>query len=295
MFGLASVAGRLGALLLLVWPAAALARTCPPAEVRAMSYNIRLDLASDGANAWLYRRNNLIGQIEIIRPDIIGMQEVLPKQRREIAAALPGYEFVGVARDDGKDAGEYSPLGIDKSDFAIVDSGTFWLSPTPDRPSLGWDASYKRIATWARVRHRRTGTSILALNTHWDHRGLVARRESAALISSWIARNRKPGDYLLVLGDFNAPLTEESMTVLNNGGLVDSRSAAASATGGEATFNGFQLLPGEGAKAIDHILVDSGWRVRRHATVAQHFEGRVGSDHFPVVADLSAPSKHCAR
>jgi len=295
MFGSKSIAKALCALLILTLPGAALARNCPPVEVRAISYNIRLDLASDGANAWPYRRDNLIGQVEIIRPDIIGMQEVLPKQRREIAAALPGYEFVGVARDDGKDAGEYSPLGIDKSEFQIVESGTFWLSPTPDRPSLGWDASYKRIATWARLRHRKSGTSVLALNTHWDHRGLVARRESGALISSWIARNRKPGDHLLLLGDFNAPLTEESMAALKSGGLVDSRSAASSATGGDVTFNGFQILPGDAARAVDHILVDPVWKVRRHATIAQHFDGRVASDHFPVVADLTAPAKRCGR
>jgi endonuclease/exonuclease/phosphatase family metal-dependent hydrolase len=260
-----------------------------------MSYNIRLEIASDGINDWPNRRAELIGQIEVLRPDIFGLQEVVPSQRRDIAAALPDYELLGVARDDGKDSGEYSPLGVRRSAFEVRDSGTFWLSPTPDRPSLGWDAGYKRIATWARLRHRSTGTQLLVLNTHWDHQGLVARRESAALIGHWIDQNRRGSERLLLLGDFNAPLSEVSMKLLAQKGLRDSRTASEKPPlGPETTFNGFQPLPPR-SEAIDHILTGKEWSVRRHATIAQHIDGRVISDHFPVLADLATTPERCPR
>lgn len=284
---IARVLWRLVLLSLLVGSAAHAAPRCAAMEVRAMTYNIRLELASDGVNGWPYRRKELIGQIRIIRPDIVGLQEVLPNQRRDINSALGDYEFLGVARDDGRDAGEYSPIGVRKSAFAIGRSGTFWLSQTPDRPSLGWDASYKRIVTWARLKHRKSGAAILVLNTHWDHQGLIARRESGSQIARWIAQNRRPGEHSLLMGDFNAPLTEPSMKILADAGLADSRTTAREILGGSVTFNNFQALPAENGQAIDHIMVGSDWRIRRHATIAQHINGRVASDHFPVVADLS--------
>lgn len=289
---IARVFRRLLLLALFVAPAAHAAPRC---DVRAMSYNIRLDLASDGSNSWPYRRNELIGQIEIVRPDIIGLQEVLSNQRRDMAAALPEYEFLGVARDDGRDAGEYSPLAFSKAEFAIGESGTFWLSPTPDRPSLGWGANYKRIVTWAHLTHRSSGSAILALNTHWDHQSVLARRESGAMIARWIAQHRRSDERVLLLGDFNAPLAEPSMKILTDVGLADTRATAREVLGGETSFNNFQTIPAEPSAAIDHILVDSGWRIRRHATIAQHVDGKVASDHFPVVADLTlvAQSSRC--
>lgn len=267
-------------------------RACAPFELRAMTYNIRLDLASDGPNAWPHRRGELIGQIHMIRPDILGMQEVLPGQRREMIAALPDHHLIGVARDDGRDSGEYSPLAIRRTEFAIGGSGTFWLSPMPDRPSLGWGANHKRIVTWARLTHRSSGTRLLVLNTHWDHESLDARRESASLIGRWIAKHRRPNDGVLLLGDFNAPLSEASFAPLLAQGLRDTRATASLVLGPEDTFNAFAIMPQKG-RSIDHILVGQGLTVRRHATIAQHVNGRVPSDHFPVVADLAASSRRC--
>lgn len=286
---------HVAALIPMLLASAAEAKTCAPIDIRAMSYNIRLDIASDGLNAWPYRRHELIGQIEIVRPDIFGLQEVVPGQRRDIAAALPGYVLVGVARDDGRNGGEYSPIGINRSAFAIGRSGTFWLSPTLDRPSLGWDAGYKRIVTWARLTHRASGTSILAINTHWDNQGVIARRESGALIARWIASHRKAGDRLLLIGDFNAPLAEESMKRLAESGLRDTRALSLTAPlGPVGTFNDFQPIPAR-SEAIDHILVGAQWSVRRHAVIAQNVEGRTISDHFPVIVDLITRPARCSR
>src|SRR3546814_10616074 len=109
-----------------------------------MTYNIRLDCASDGDNAWPHRRSALIALVAYQAPDLVGMQEVLQHQKQAVEADLPAYQFVGVARDDGKDKGEFSPLGFRRDRFALVGSGTFWLSPTPDVPSKGWDAALPR-------------------------------------------------------------------------------------------------------------------------------------------------------
>src|SRR3546814_16618409 len=117
-----------------------------------MTYNIRLDLASDGDNAWPHRRKALTALVAYYAPDLVGMQEVLLHQKQQIEAHLPTYRFVGVARDDGRQAGEYSMLGYRPDRFTPLASGTFWLSPTPDRPAKGWGAAQPRIPSWARLR-----------------------------------------------------------------------------------------------------------------------------------------------
>lgn len=287
--------GRLALVALLAAPSGLAAKTCPSLHTRVMTYNIRLDTIADGANGWPQRRRHLIGQIELVRPDLFGLQEVMPSQRQELMAALSDYEFLGVAREDGQNSGEYSPLGIRRSEFAVMGSGTFWLSETPDRPSLGWDAAYRRIVTWARLRHRRTTARLLVLNTHWDHQGVLSRENSAVLITEWLSRNRKKDEQLLVLGDFNADFSEPSMRRLLAYGLRDSRAVAADrALGASATFNNFQLVAPSGT-AIDHIIIGPSWNVGRYWTIAQHVDGRVPSDHYPVVADLEAILARCRR
>lgn len=265
---------------------------CEP-HLLAVSYNIRLDTPADGANAWPHRRDFLAAQIAILRPHILGMQEVLPHQRSELVRALPEYDFVGGGRDDGKLAGEASPLAIDRHSFLLKASGMFWLSPTPDTPSIGWDAGYKRVATWARLRRRSDGAHLLVVNTHWDHQGLVARREGGKRIKDWLTRKLRKGEHLVLLGDFNAETTEDSIRQLLDGrdGLVDTRVAALDGKSGSAvSFNAFQAFPQSGGM-IDHIFVDTRMKVRRHAVIAQHENGRVASDHFPVVALVDMPSR----
>lgn len=259
--------------------------------ILAMTYNIRLDTSADGQNSWKHRKNLLIGQIKTLRPEILGMQEVLPNQREDMASALPQYSFVGGGRDDGKMAGEASPLAIDRRHFQILSSGTFWLSLTPDIPSLGWDAGFKRIVTWAHLEDK-DGTRLLAINTHWDHQGAVARRESGRLILEWLDRNLKKNEQVIVMGDLNAESSEISVAqLLERGALRDTRTASASpSTGGAISFNGFEPIPKSG-KLIDHIFVSEKIIVKAHNVVAQHENGRVPSDHFPVAALLDLPER----
>lgn len=278
------------ALALLSAPALA-APSCPP-ETRVMTYNIRLDTPADGPNRWDLRRDLLVAQVHLLKPEIVGFQEVVPGQLADLAAALPGYARIGSGRDGDGTAGEASPLFVARAVFAVRSFGQFWLSPTPDKTSRGWDAAFPRIVTFAHLRRRSDGARVLALNTHWDHIGTQARLESAHQIARWIAANRQRGEALVVLGDFNAALAEPSLqALLTEGGLTDARAAAGrNAQGSSITFNAFQAVPAKGT-VIDHVLVGSGVTVRRWHALAEHFDGRVASDHFPVIADLVLPPR----
>lgn len=269
---------------------------CAGPPLLAMTYNIRLDTPSDGENDWPHRRNFLIGQIVTMRPELLGLQEVLPHQKRELETALPDYLFVGVGRDDGREQGEFAPLAIDRRHLRVTGQGAFWLSPTPDVPSLGWDGAFKRMVTWARITRRTDGAHLLVLNTHWDHVGTVARMHSGAMMLEWIARNRRKGEEVIVMGDFNAGADEPSVRQLTanpgkGAALVDARIASAMGSfGPRISFNGFDPFPREG-KLIDHVFASPSIAVRTHGVIAQHEHGRVASDHFPVVALLDLPQR----
>ena len=267
--------------------APAVAARCDP--VRVMSYNIRLDLKSDGENRWERRRDQFIGQIDLMHPQILGLQEVVPGQKRDLEKALHSYEFLGVARDDGKERGEFSNLAILRSAFRVRSSGTFWLSETPDRPSKGWDAAFPRIATWARLARSSDGRRFLVLNTHLDHMGVIAQLQAARQIAGFIAANRRDDEAVIMTGDLNSAPDSPALAALTKGSaeLRDSRQdSIAPALGPEGTFNAFNALPLT-SRRIDYILHDNRLRTVRHATLAWHGEeNRVASDHFPVIADL---------
>lgn len=259
-------------------------------RVSAMTYNIRLDLASDGEDAWPHRRKALTSLVAYYGPDFVGMQEVLLHQKRDVEADLPGYKFVGVARDDGRQAGEYSMLGYRTDRFTPLGSGTFWLSPTPDVPSKGWDAALPRIATWARLRDG-TGQVFLVVNTHFDHIGEIARIESAKLIRRWVGTHRRPGDAVILMGDFNsatgsAPYKAMLAPIAGLIALHDTQDLSRTPHfGPQGTFTAFRIdaLPDS---PIDHIFVTDGVAVLRHATITQQTGGRLPSDHYPVLTDL---------
>lgn len=269
-------------------------------EFRVMTYNIRLDIPSDGDNAWDKRRDRFVSQIRLLHPALLGLQEVVPGQRADMVAALPEYAVLGEGRE-GHGAGEASPLFVERAAFRIETGGMFWLSPTPDVPSLGWDAAFRRVATWAQLRRKGDGLRLLAINTHWDHIGLQARLNSALQLRAWIAAHRIGAEPVVLLGDFNAPLSEASLGALlapppGVMALVDARAAAIEpAQGATITFNGWDPIPRSG-ETIDHVLVGPGLGVQRYHALGETFDGRLASDHFPVIADLfpAAPGKGCA-
>jgi endonuclease/exonuclease/phosphatase family metal-dependent hydrolase len=262
-------------------------QVCAP--LRVMTYNIRLDIESDGVNRWANRRDEFIGQVALMRPAILGLQEVVAGQKADLERALPGYAFIGVARDDGRSAGEFSNLAIDRAIFTVQSSGTFWLSQTPAVPSKGWDAAYRRIATWAHLFRKSDGKRFLALNTHLDNEGKVARLEGAREIVRWLSKNRRPGESVIVTGDMNSEPGSPPVHELTSDSLKlrDARAVTKSPpVGPEGTFNNWVAIPTK-ARRIDYVLVEPRLAVERYGVLAWHSDGgRVASDHFPVVADL---------
>jgi endonuclease/exonuclease/phosphatase family metal-dependent hydrolase len=264
-----------------------------PVQLRLMTYNIRLDLASDGVNSWSQRRDWVASQVQWLNPDIFGMQEVLPNQKADLIAGLPQYTVIGGGRDNGSDKGEASPIGFNTKRFDLLDNGLFWLSATPDVPSMGWDAAYKRVATWARLRIHGTKQVVLAVNTHWDNEGVIARRESANQIARWIKSNTKRCERVMLFGDFNSETDSEPLQNIRASlGLRDARAVTKSAPiGPTATFNDFRNPP-EDSRAIDHFLSGEGIEVERYLVLSQLIDGRWPSDHFPVVIDTTIPECH---
>src|SRR5512143_3734076 len=222
------------------------------AALRIMTFNIRMDTPADGPNAWPWRKDIAAGTISFHRVDIAGLQEVLVSQLRDLEALLPGYARIGVGRDDGREAGEYNPIFFRKDRFKLLASSTFWLSETPDKPGVkGWDAACPRIVTWARLRDLWTGRVLVAFNTHFDHVGERARRESAAQVLSAVERiaGREPA---VLTGDLNCIREDAAYRTLISGAgggaiLRDTRDAAAGTPYGPGfSFNGFNAATASG-------------------------------------------------
>ena len=257
------------------------------ANLRIMSYNIRYNNPGDGVRAWDRRKEEVAALIQFYDPDVIGLQEVLHGQLMYLEGQLPDYGRIGVGRDDGKQAGEYSPVFYRKSLFESLEHGTFWLSDTPDQPSVGWDASMERIATWGQFRRKEQNDTVLVLNTHFDHRGEQARQQSARLIRRWISQHA--ADYpVMVTGDFNSSPTSVPYQILvEGGGLQDAYNISQlPSVGPDRSFSGFAVtdsLPGE---RIDYVFVSPAVQVERHAIIASFSNGYFPSDHLPVVADV---------
>ena len=264
-------------------------------DVRVISFNIRYGTAKDGDNHWDRRKERVIESIEAFSPDLLGTQETLGFQRDYLAENLPGYEVLGVGRDDGGDKGEMMALYFRKDRFEKLDSGHFWLSETPDKVgSKSWDSSLPRMATWVKLRDKQAAAAqpILFINTHFDHIGKQARLESARLVRRK-AEELGKGSSVIITGDFNAGEDSDPYQALfgDDSPLFDSyRKAHPERTEDEGTFSGFKATNRSGAR-IDWIGVSRDWKVVEAQIDRTEHEGRTPSDHYPVTALLNRSEK----
>lgn len=142
------------------------------------TYNIRYDNPKDTGNLWVDRAPVIASLIRFHDFDIFGTQEGYKNQLDDITTALPQYNYYGVGRDDGKDKGEHSAIFYKKDEFNLLNKGDFWLSQTPDKPGLGWDATCcNRICSWVYLQHKKSGKKFYFFNAHFDHQGVQARKE----------------------------------------------------------------------------------------------------------------------
>ena len=260
------------------------------AVLKVMTYNIRFANPGDGKDVWPHRVDRVAETISGV--DLAGLQEVTDPQLRDLQSRLDGFDCYGVGRDDGKQAGEYSPIFYRSDRLSIEDRGTFWLSETPTEvASIGWDASMTRICSWVLVRDKRSGIRFWFASTHFDHVGSEARRRSGELIVEWVGRH---ADDLpaIVVGDFNClPGSEPYGAMVSADAVVrlfDAR-LRTEPQGPRSTWNGFAKI--EPGRLIDHIFVtDSVEMESLEVLNPKTAAGRFASDHLPVVATVRLPS-----
>lgn len=247
-------------------------------QITVLSYNIRYATANDGANSWDNRKSSTLKMFNDIKPDLVGMQEVLKNQYDYIAENMSEYGMAGVGRDDGEYGGEMMAVMYRKKRFELLETGNFWLSQTPEKVSKGWDGACNRMVTWLRLRDKKLGKEVFLFNTHLDHEGQKARAESSKLI---VAKIREiAGDNIVFLtGDFNAGP--------DNGVLAPIAAAYLSArdeapeTDNSPTFNdwGQSSYP----EPIDHIYYQDAVPLV-FEVVKDGYGSEYISDHYPVKA-----------
>lgn len=221
-------------------------------------------------------------------PAVLGMQEVLKNQMDDLKAELPGYTAVGVGRVDGKEKGEYSPVFFQTDRFDLIKEGTYGLSEEPEQiGKLGWDAAFSRIVTWVMLKDKKTGVKFCCFNTHFDHMGQVARRESARLMMQKM-RELSEGLPCIAMGDFNATHDSEPIQIITREeGIRDARAVATVKYGPAWSFHDFGRLPMEERELIDHIFVKGPIQVNKFRIIGDVTDTGFLSDHNPAVADLT--------
>lgn len=266
--------------------AASVVSCSEPQGLTVMTLNMRYDNPEDGENNWRYRRDRVGEMIGERQVDLLGTQEVLFNQFEDLQRLLPGYEAVGVGREDGLRAGEFNAVFFRRDRFTLLDSGTFWLSETPETPgSKGWDGACERLATWVLLRDG-DGPEFLFINTHLDHVGELARREGVSLLLERIDRLRGKRGVILT-GDFNAePASDVIGHVVAGGFLQNAHDVAAEKSGPAWSFSDFGKLPEARREMIDYIFIGGGFTARSYAVLPQEYDGGYLSDHAPVEAYL---------
>ncbi len=258
-------------------------------SIVVMTYNIRLNTAADKEDAWPNRAATVMKTLQ--QADTFGLQEVLKGQLDDLVAGLPEYDYVGVGRDDGKEKGEYVPVFYRKERFEKIDSGHFWLSEHPETPgSKGWDTAITRMVTWVVLKDKKSSKSFLHLNTHFDHRGPIARLESAKLIKKQAA-SLHPELPAVLTGDFNCdPQSEPYKTITNSEGVVFIDTLAGYSPKDDqpaGTWNAF--------KAIERNRIDYIFTIRNANSANTKIldprtdAGRFGSDHLPIITHIQLP------
>ena len=252
-------------------------------ELKVMSYNVRMGIAKDGTNSWQFRAPATAEMLKAQKPDVFGVQEAFEFQLDFIEEFCPDYKCVGVGRDDGKKKGEFMSIFWNKKTVKLLKWGTFWLSETPDTPSMGWDARCKRTATWALMKDKKTGRKFYFVNTHLDHRGAQAQKNGLMLIVDRIQSINPEGYPMVLTGDFNIKPDNAALVELDK--RMRSARDIAEVTDRVNTFNGWSSKKTD--SIIDYIYVSGFSACPEYKTVTEKYAGApFVSDHYPIFARL---------
>ncbi|MEK7725385.1 MAG: endonuclease/exonuclease/phosphatase family protein [Acidobacteriota bacterium] len=260
-------------------------------NLKVMTYNIRLDIASDGENAWGKRRDFFNSQIRFYEPDIWGVQEATPNQMDDLSKLLPEYSHIGIGRD-GIGKGEASAIFFKKDRFKVSNEQTFWLSETPDKISKGWDAAYPRICTFGLFKDLKTKKTFWVFNTHLDHIGEVARTKGVEMILAKMKEVNKKNYPVIFTGDFNSEPNTERIINLKKA-MTDTRDVSEQKPfGPNGSFSGFKFNEPV-TRLIDYIFVDNSkrFRVKKYAVLSDSKDLRYPSDHLPIFVEMEFTKK----
>lgn len=261
-------------------------------DIKVLTTNVRYGKADDGVNRWENRKDIYAATLIEAGADIIGTQEALSFQKKFLDKKLKGYKSVGVAREDGKKDGEYAAIFYRSDRFKAIECGNFWLSETPDVPSLGWDAACIRIATWAFLEEKATGKRFFFVNTHLDHVGVVARREGVKLLCQ--KAKEIGGDCpMIITGDFNNSKESDDIMYVKGLGLIHAFDIATEKKLNPSSYHGYhdysemakKILADLQPDIIDYIFISEG-SCSYYEMMPQKRNGRFISDHCPVIAQI---------
>ncbi len=251
--------------------------------LKIATFNLRMDTPSDGENAWFHRKDMVNDLIRFYGFDLFGTQEGFTHQLNDILR-LSDYRFIGVGRDDGKDAGEHCAIFYRSDRFKVLDQGDFWLSEHPAKPGRGWDGTCcNRICTWGKFEDLKNHKQFYFFNVHYEYEGDVARRESSNLMISRI-KSIAGNQPVFLTGDFNAFPTEEPIRILNDSGFLnDSYKITKEAPFGPVcTYHGYDSTI-KTEERLDYIWVTDSIQIDKYGVLTNTLYGHTPSDHFPVM------------
>ncbi|MBO8483878.1 MAG: endonuclease/exonuclease/phosphatase family protein [Bacteroidetes bacterium] len=252
-----------------------------PDTLSVISFNIRMGEGKDGTNSWQYRCPATIYMLRDKTPDIFGLQEAYDYQVLFIKENMREYKNIGVGREDGKHKGEHMSIFYNKKKISLLKWGTFWLSETPEKPSMGWDAACFRTATWALMKDKRSGHRFFYVNTHLDHVGKEAQKNGLALIVERIKEMNPENLPMVLTGDFNVESSDPVLADLNK--IMKNARVSAERTDNHVSYNGW----GKGGSIIDYIYYSGFSSCPKFETVQKKYaDFPFISDHYPVKAVL---------
>jgi len=248
------------------------------------TYNIRYDNPKDAPDTWDNRHPVIINLVKFHEMDILGIQEGLHHQVTDLAEGLTDFDHIGVGRDDGAEKGEYTAIFYKKEKYKLLENATFWLSEDTTKPNKGWDAQLPRICTWAKFEDVETGKQFYVFNTHFDHVGVQARKNSAALIMQKVKEIAGDGTVILT-GDFNIDQHNEAYKSIKDSDIFnDSYEVAYLVYANNGTSNGFNNTKSTDRR-IDHIFVTRDVSIKKYGILTDTYKNRFPSDHFPVLVE----------
>ena len=249
-----------------------------------ITYNIKYDDKNDTVNNWNDRKEYMVSQLRHYDVSIIGLQEALFHQCAYIDSSLTDFTYVGVGRDDGMQKGEFSPIFYDSTKYEAVQSGTFWLSESPEKQGKSWDAAFPRVCTYALLKDKKQQTRFWVFNTHFDHIGVQARIYSARLITDQIKIFNRENLPVILMGDFNVEPQDTPIQTIKEY-LTDALTISSKPLYGPfGTFNGFTQDIVD--KRIDYFFTH---KIKVMAYV--HLDDKLPnnnhiSDHLPVLMSV---------